>query len=76
MLALQDVLTGRTPYEAFVARHGFVAEHLTRLATRGQCITSARVIKDENGRDDDWIELDFSGTDPRSLRNLVDRATE
>lgn len=76
MLALQDLLTGRTSYDTFVARHGFIAEHLTRLAARGHCIAGARVIKDENGRDDDWIELDFSGLDPRKFRHLVERGGE
>jgi hypothetical protein len=76
VLALQDLLTGRTPQETFVARHGFIAKHLARLAARGQCITGARVIKDENGNDDDWIELDFSGNDPRNLRPLVERGGE
>lgn len=76
MLALQDLLTGRTPFETFVARHRFIAEHLARLAERGQCIADARAFKDERGRDDDRIELDFSGTDPRHIRPLVDREGE
>jgi hypothetical protein len=72
-LALQDLLTGRTSYEKFVERHGFIAEHLIRLTERGQSIAGASVVKDENGRDDDWIEFDFSGTDPRHLRHLLER---
>lgn len=76
MLALQDLLTGRTPHQTFVERHDFIAKHLARLAARGQCIAGARVIKDEMGKDDDWIELDFSGIDPRNLQNLVERGGE
>lgn len=74
LLAVQDLLTGRTTHEKFAQRHGFIAEHLVRLASRGQCISGARVIPDEQGNDDDWIELDFSGIDPRDLRRLSNRS--
>jgi len=76
MLALQDLLTGRTSHETFVTRHGFIAEHLIRLAEQGHCISSLRVVKDEKGRDDDWVELDFSGIDPRNVKPLVERGGE
>lgn len=71
-LAVQDLLTGKLSYEEFAAAHEFPIQQLQRLTAEGLSLKSIEVI-DTPDVDDDWLELDFSANDPRSLGSFVDR---
>lgn len=75
MLAFQDLLTGLTSQAEFAARNEFTAKQIARLVAGGHCLSNAQIIKDAES-DDDWIEFDFAGIDPRSLRRLVEQGSD
>ncbi len=72
LLCVQDLLAGKLSVEQFVAQNDFLAKQIRREVDMGRCISAATVVPSTDDEDDDWIEFDFSGIDPRNLVHLLD----